>query len=86
MKSILVAYATAPKGQTRKIAQFIVERIKAAGYEVDLLDTTSTEAASVSPIYVAGVFASGETPIEFCAFHQGQQALVKGDSDSLVLG
>lgn len=57
MEPVLVAYATT-EGQTRKIAQFIADWIRVAGYEVDLLDTTSADAAVLSPIYVGAVLGA----------------------------
>ena len=57
MNSVLVAYATT-EGQTHKIAQFIADRIRAAGYEVDLVDTASSEAAILSPVYIGAVLGA----------------------------
>lgn len=57
MKPVLVAYGTS-EGQTRKIARFIAERIRAADYEVDLVDAASPEAASLSPIYIGAVLGA----------------------------
>ena len=57
MDSILVAYAT-HEGQTRKISQFIAERIRAAGHDVDLVDTSSPGAALLSPVYAGAVLGA----------------------------
>lgn len=48
MQPILVAYATT-EGQTRKIAEFIAERLRVRGHRVDLVDTASAAAQAVSP-------------------------------------
>ncbi|MGE5336711.1 MAG: flavodoxin domain-containing protein [Gemmatimonadota bacterium] len=63
MKPILVVYGTT-EGQTRKIAEFIAERLRQAGKAVDLVDSTSPAAAQVAPIY-AGAFVGG-------SLHQGR--------------
>lgn len=63
MKRILVIYGTT-EGHTRKIAEFIAERLRAAGKAVDLIDAASPAASQVAPIY-AGAFAGG-------SLHQGK--------------
>ena len=64
MDLILVAYAT-HEGQTRKISQFIADRIRAAGHEVDLVDTTSSESALLFSVYAGAVLgASRASSIE----------------------
>jgi menaquinone-dependent protoporphyrinogen oxidase len=57
MKSILVAYATT-EGHTRKIAEFIAERMRKLGKTVDLVDCATPSAEQVPPIY-AGAFICG---------------------------
>ena len=52
MQPILVAYATT-EGQTRKIAEFIAERLRIRGHRVDLIDTASTAAEAANPAYQA---------------------------------
>lgn len=52
MQPILVAYATS-EGQTRKIAEFIAERLRIRGHRVDLIDTAGPTAQAVEPIYLA---------------------------------
>jgi menaquinone-dependent protoporphyrinogen oxidase len=46
MQPILVAYATT-EGQTRKIAEFIAERLRIRGHRVDLVDTATPAAEQV---------------------------------------
>jgi menaquinone-dependent protoporphyrinogen oxidase len=57
MKPILVLYGTT-EGHTRKIAEFIAERLRRAGMIVDLVDSATPAAAQVAPIY-AGAFIGG---------------------------
>ncbi len=52
MQPILVAYGTT-EGQTRKIAEFIAERLRIRGHRVDLVDTAGPAAELVQPIYQA---------------------------------
>ncbi len=52
MQPILVAYGTT-EGHTRKIAEFIAERLRIRGHRVDLIDTATAAAAQVQPIYQA---------------------------------
>jgi len=54
MKPILVVYGTT-EGHTRKIAEFITERIRKAGKSVDLIDSATPEAGEVPPIYTGAV-------------------------------
>ena len=77
MKTILVAYGTT-EGQTRKIAEFIAQRVRARGHEADLVDTASASAPIVSPTY-AGALIGGSV-------HQGkhQSALVHFVKSNLV--
>lgn len=63
MKPILVIYGTT-EGHTRKIAEFIADRLRKAGRMVDLVDSASPAAAAVAPIY-AGAFIGG-------SLHQGR--------------
>lgn len=57
MKPLLVVYGTT-EGQTRKISEFIADRLRKAGKEVDLVDSAAPEAEQISPIY-AGAFIGG---------------------------
>jgi len=57
MKPILVVYGTT-EGHTRKIAEFIAERVRRRGKNVDLVDSATPEAGQVLPIY-SGVFIGG---------------------------
>jgi len=57
MKPILVIYGTT-EGHTRKVAEFIAERIRTAGKEVDMIDSATPEAEQAPPIY-AGAFILG---------------------------
>ncbi len=52
MQPILVAYAST-EGQTRKIAEFMAERLRIRGHRVDLVDTAGPTAEAVQPIYQA---------------------------------
>jgi len=52
MQPILVAYATT-EGQTRKVAEFIAERLRIRGHRVDLIDAASPAAAAASAAYQA---------------------------------
>ena len=54
MKSVLVIYGTT-EGQTRKIAEFITDALKARGAEVELVDSASERAAQVQPVYAAAI-------------------------------
>jgi menaquinone-dependent protoporphyrinogen oxidase len=54
MQPILVAYGTT-EGQTRKVAEFIAERLRIRGHRVDLVDTATPAAEQVTPIYQAVV-------------------------------
>jgi menaquinone-dependent protoporphyrinogen oxidase len=57
MKPILVIYGTT-EGHTRKIAEFIAERLRKGGKTVHLVDSATPAAAAVLPIY-AGAFIGG---------------------------
>jgi len=57
MKTILVAYGTT-EGHTRKIAEFIAERLHRHGKNVDLIDSATPDASAVQPIY-SGAFIGG---------------------------
>lgn len=63
MKPILVVYGTT-EGHTRKIAEFIAQRLRGAGRDVDLVDSATPAAEQVAPIY-AGAFIGG-------SLHQGK--------------
>ena len=52
MQAILVAYATT-EGQTRKVAEFIAERLRIRGHRVDLVDTATPAAQQVTAAYQA---------------------------------
>ncbi len=54
MQPILVAYGTV-EGQTRKIAEFIAERLRIRGHRVDLIDTATPAAEQVTPIYQGAI-------------------------------
>jgi menaquinone-dependent protoporphyrinogen oxidase len=54
MQSILVVYGTT-EGQTRKIAEFIADALRARGVEVDLVDSAGEGAALVQPVYAAAI-------------------------------
>lgn len=54
MQPILVAYATT-EGQTRKIAEYIAQRLRIRGHRVDLVDTATPAAQQVAPIYQAAI-------------------------------
>jgi len=54
MKSVLVVYGTT-EGQTRKIAEFIVNALQGRGVEVDLVDSAAESAKLVQPIYAAAI-------------------------------
>jgi len=57
MQPILVAYATV-EGQTRKVAEFIAERLRIRGHRVDLVDAATAAAEQVQPVY-QGAFLGG---------------------------
>lgn len=52
MQPILVAYATT-EGHTRKIAEFIAERLRVRGHRVDLVDVATPAAQAVTAAYQA---------------------------------
>jgi menaquinone-dependent protoporphyrinogen oxidase len=54
MKSVLVVYGTT-EGQTRKVAEFIANALKARDVEVDLVDSATEQAALVQPVYAAAI-------------------------------
>ena len=54
MQPILVAYGTT-EGQTRKIAEFIAERLRIRGHRVDLVDTATPAAQQVGAAYQAAI-------------------------------
>ena len=66
MQPILVVYGTT-EGHARKIAEFVAERIRAAGKEVSLIDSASPEAEQTQPFF-AGAFVVGSV------HHQMHQA------------
>jgi hypothetical protein len=52
MKSVLVVYGTT-EGQSRKVAEFIADALKARGVEVELVDSAAAGATQVQPVYAA---------------------------------
>jgi menaquinone-dependent protoporphyrinogen oxidase len=54
MQPILVAYGST-EGQTRKIAEFIAERLRIRGHRVDLVDTATPAAQQISASYQAAI-------------------------------
>jgi menaquinone-dependent protoporphyrinogen oxidase len=52
MQPILVAYAT-PEGHTRKVAEFIAERLRIRGHRVDIADVATATALDVTAAYQA---------------------------------
>ncbi len=52
MQTILVAYGTT-EGHTRKVAEFIAERLRTRGHRVDLVDVATTTALDVTATYQA---------------------------------
>lgn len=52
MQPILVAYATT-EGHTRKVAEFIAERLRVRGHRVDLVDVAGAGAREVTAAYQA---------------------------------
>ncbi|MCV2369923.1 flavodoxin domain-containing protein [Roseateles oligotrophus] len=62
MLPILIAYGTT-EGQTRKVAQFIAERLRIRGHRVDVVDTATPAAEQVQPFYQA-VIACGSLHLD----------------------
>jgi menaquinone-dependent protoporphyrinogen oxidase len=58
MSPILVAYASVD-GQTRKIAEFIAERLRIRGHRVDLVDTAAPAAAAAVTVVYQGAILAG---------------------------
>jgi menaquinone-dependent protoporphyrinogen oxidase len=54
MQPILVAYGSTD-GQTRKIAEFIAQRLRIRGHRVDLIDTSTPAAQQVPPLYQGAI-------------------------------
>jgi menaquinone-dependent protoporphyrinogen oxidase len=54
MQPILVAYATT-EGHTRKVAEFIAERLRIRGHRVDLVDVATANALDVTAAYQAAL-------------------------------
>jgi menaquinone-dependent protoporphyrinogen oxidase len=54
VQPMLVAYGTT-EGQTRKIAEFIAERLRIRGHRVDLVDTATPAAGQVQPVYQGAI-------------------------------
>jgi menaquinone-dependent protoporphyrinogen oxidase len=54
MQPILVAYGTT-EGHTRKIAEFIAERLRIRGHRVDLVDTATPAAQLLQPFYQGAI-------------------------------
>jgi menaquinone-dependent protoporphyrinogen oxidase len=81
MLPILIAYGTT-EGQTRKVAEFIAERLRIRGHRVDVVDTASPAAAQVQPFYLA-VMACGSLHLDR---HQSSLAhFLKANQDWLKL-
>jgi len=57
MKPILVVYGTT-EGHTRKIGEFVAERLRKAGKDVDLIDSATPQAKQI-PLVYAGAFILG---------------------------
>ena len=57
MNPVLVAFGST-EGHTHKIAATIAARLRAAGQEVHLVDTASSEARHLSPIYAGAVLGA----------------------------
>lgn len=66
MQPILVAYATT-EGQTRKVAEFIAERLRIRGHRVDLVDVATPAALQLTPHHQAA-FVGGSVHFDR---HQG---------------
>lgn len=80
MQPILVAYATT-EGQTRKVAEFIAERLRIRGHRVDLVDLATPAAVGIGGAYQAA-FIGGSVHQ-----HKHQSALmhfVKSNRDWLA--
>ena len=54
MKPILVAYSTT-EGHTRKVAEFIAERLRSEGKNVDLVDCAMPEVEQIVPVYAGAI-------------------------------
>ena len=54
MQPILVAYGST-EGHTRKVAEFIAERLRLRGHRVDLVDTATPAAQEVTAVYQGAV-------------------------------
>jgi Flavodoxin domain len=54
MQPILVAYVTT-EGQTRKVAEFIAQRLRIRGHRVDLVDVATANALDVAAAYQAAL-------------------------------
>lgn len=52
MKSVLVVYGTT-ESQSRKVAEFIADALKARGVEVELVDSAAEGATLIQPVYAA---------------------------------
>jgi menaquinone-dependent protoporphyrinogen oxidase len=62
MMNLLVVYATT-EGQTRKIAQFVADRIKVHGHGADLVDATDPASADVRLRGYDGVIVAGSVHV-----------------------
>jgi menaquinone-dependent protoporphyrinogen oxidase len=49
---VLVVYGTT-EGQSRKVAEFIADALKARGVEVELVDSAAEGATLIQPVYAA---------------------------------
>jgi menaquinone-dependent protoporphyrinogen oxidase len=79
LKSVLVIYATT-EGQTRKIAEFIAEALRARGVKADLVDSASESAAQVQPVYTAAILCGS---IHQHGYHAALMRFVNRNKDWL---
>lgn len=77
MPPILVVYGTT-EGHTRKIAEFIAERLRGRGCEVQVVDSATPAARQVAPPY-AGAIVAGSLHA-----HRHQSSLVHFVKDNLA--
>lgn len=54
MQPLLVAYGTT-EGHTRKVAEFIAERLRHRGHRADLIDTATPAAQQLTPAYQGAI-------------------------------
>jgi menaquinone-dependent protoporphyrinogen oxidase len=80
LKSVLVIYATT-EGQTRKIAEFIAQALRARGVKADLVDSASKSAAQIQPVYSAAILCGS---IHQHRYHAALMRFVNRNKDWLV--